>query len=283
MNNIFKKYARKIIIYLFVFLFSAIAIAPLLWIISCSLKPPEEIYAYPPSLLPKNPTLDNFERLTKIKGGAGNMLIATLNSLVVAIPALIICLINSALGGYYLSRSKSRFKGWLLFFIFFVQLVPSIVLTIPLYIWFLGIGLIHNLIALIIIYQSILVPLSTAFMKDYFDSIPRELEESAMVDGCSRLWSLVKVTLPLAAPGIVSIAIFAFLHAWEEYLLALIIIFSPSKRTVPLQLGGFIEEYTIDWGGIMAAAVWALIPIIVVFLFLQKYFIAGLTAGAVKA
>jgi len=278
-----KKVARRAIVYLLVFIFSAIAIFPILWIISCSLKPPEEIYAYPPSLVPENPTLENFGRLLEIRGGQGNMYIATLNSLKVTVPALLICLTISALGGYYLSRSRSRIKSRALFFIFFVQLVPAIVLIIPLYVWFAGMGLIDNLMALTIAYQSFLVPLSTAFMKDYFDSIPSELEEAAMIDGCSRFSALIKVILPLASPGIVSIAIYAFLHGWGEYLLSSILILTPPNRTVPLQLGGFIMEYTIDWGGIMAASVWALIPVILIYLFLQRYFVAGLTGGAVKA
>jgi len=273
----------RIVIYLLAFLFSTIALFPILWIISCSLKPSEEIYAFPPSLIPNSPTLENFRRLLEIRAGEGNMYVATLNSLVVTIPALIICLTISALGGYYLSRSRSRIKSWMLLLIFYVQLVPAIVLVVPLYSWFSGMELIDNLVALIIAYQAFLVPLSLAFMKDYFDSIPIDLEEAAMVDGCSRFGAFIRVTLPLASPGIVSIAIFAFLHAWEEYLIASTIILTPLKRTVPLQLGGFITEYTIDWGGIMAAAVWALIPIIIIYLFLQKYFVRGLTAGAVKA
>jgi len=279
----YPKETRIVVIYLLVFLFSIIALFPILWIVSCALKPPEEIYAFPPSIIPIRPTLENFNRLLEIRAGEGNMYIATLNSLVVTIPALSICLIVSALGGYYLSRSRSRIKSWILFSIFFIQLVPAIVLSIPLYTWFSEMELIDNLVALIIAYQAFLVPLSTAFMKDYFDSIPIDLEEAAMVDGCSRFEAFVRVTLPLASPGIVSVAIFAFLHGWEEYLLASVIILTPLKRTVPLQLGGFITEYTIDWGGIMAAAVWALIPIIIIYLFLQKYFVRGLTAGAVKA
>ena len=274
---------RTLIIYLLLCFFSIVAIGPTLWIFSCALKSGEEIYAYPPSIIPKHPTLENFVKLQKIRVGQGNMITATSNGLIVALFATFICLTISTLGGYGLSRMRSPLKSKLLFFIFFVQLVPTIVLTIPLYVWFADLGLIDKLIGLIVAYQSFLVPISIAFVKDYIDSVPVELEEAALVDGCSRFWAFIKISLPLSAPSIASVAIFAFLHAWEEYLLASVLILTPDKRTPPLQLAAFIGEYMIDWGGIMAGAIWVLLPVIIVFLLLQKYFVAGLTTGAVKA
>lgn len=285
MSLLARQNAKFLVVYTLLFLFSTIAIFPLIWTLSCALKTPEETYVYPPRLIPQKPVLDNFYKLffQEVRVGHGNMLTATLNSLNVTLPSVTICLIISIFGGYSLSRTRAKFKSWGIFLIFFVQLLPLIVLTVPFYIWFAGMGLIDKTAVLIIAYHSFLLPLSIAFMKDYFDSIPKELEEAAMIDGCSRFGVLIRITLPLALPGLASIAIYAFLHAWEEYLLASVLLLSPNNRTVPLQLVSFIEEYMIDWGGIMAAAIWTMIPVLLIFIFVQKYFVAGLTAGALKA
>lgn len=272
---------RKVLIYMGLIIFSIIAIFPTFWTISTALKPRNEVYAFPPLILPRQPTLSNFFEVFNIQL-RGNMLVATLNSLKVTIPAITISLIATIASGYSLSRTRSRFKSRALFLIFFAQLIPAIVLSIPLYVMFANMSLIDNVLSLIIAYQAFLVPLSTAFMKDYFDSIPIELEESAMVDGCSQLQAFIRVCLPLAAPGIAAIAIFVFLHCWEEYLFASIFILSVENRTVALQIGRFISEWAVDWGGVMAASLWLMFPVIIVFIFMQKWFISGLTGGALK-
>ncbi|MEM2425266.1 MAG: carbohydrate ABC transporter permease [Candidatus Bathyarchaeia archaeon] len=279
-----RKRIRIITIYTLLSLFSIFAILPILWTFSCAIKTPEEIYTYPPSLFPQNPNLENFYRafFKEARAGHGTMLTATLNSLRVALPATLVSLASSSLGGYALSRMKGRYKTWLIFSLFFAQLIPSIVLVIPLYIWFTRLRLVNTVIGLILAYQSFLVPISTAFMKDYFDSIPLDLEEAALIDGCSRFGAFIKITLPLASPGIASVAIFSFLQSWGEFILASALIISPNSRTVPLQLMSYIAEYMIDWGGIMAAAIWAMLPVLAFFIIIQKYFITGLVAGAIK-
>jgi ABC-type glycerol-3-phosphate transport system permease component len=262
-------------------MFSFIAILPMFWTISTALKPRPEVYAYPPLIIPQQPTLSNFFEVFNMKIRE-NMIVSTLNSLKVTLPAIAISLTVTILSGYSLSRGRGRFKASALFLIFFAQLIPAIVLSIPLYVMFANLGLIDNALSLIIAYQAFLIPLSTAFMKDYFDSIPIELEESAMVDGCSRFYAFIRISLPLAAPGIAAIAIFIFLHCWEEYLFASIFILSVNNRTVALQLGRFISEWAVDWGGIMAASIWMMLPVIIVYISMQKWFISGLTGGALK-
>ena len=276
-----KHWKKQLLMYFMLITFSLIAIFPIFWTISTALKPRNEVYAYPPLIIPQEPTLSNFFEVFNLEIRE-NMLVATVNSLKVTLPAIAISLAATILSGYSLSRSRSQLKSRALFLIFFAQLIPAIVLSIPLYVMFASLGLIDNVLSLIVAYQAFLVPLSTAFMKDYFDSIPIELEESAMVDGCSRFHAFIKVSLPLAAPGIAAIAIFIFLHCWEEYLFASIFILSVNNRTVALQVGRFISEWAVDWGGVMAASIWLMLPVIFVFVFMQKWFISGLTGGALK-
>jgi multiple sugar transport system permease protein len=246
--------------------------------LSTSLKPLTDIFRMPPKLLPSPLT---FAYYTKILGDVFFVRYFT-NSTLVASTTTFISVIIAILGAYSLARF--RFFGIRIFsrFVLFSYLLPSVLLMVPLYVMLAKIGLVDTLWGLILTDISFTLPFSLWILHSFFMDIPRELEEAAMVDGCSRLGALVRVVIPLSAPGIIAVALYTFVLAWNDYLYALILISSESKKTLPLGIASFASQYDIRWGDAMAASVIASFPVILFFMFFHKYLIKGLTAGAVK-
>lgn len=265
--------------YLGLILFSLVLVFPLLWMISTSFKPGNEIFTKIPRWIPKQPTIENYRF----------MLLHTtypvyyLNTLKVSIITTVFALVISVFAGYSLSRFRFRGRGFLGVLIIAVQMFPYVLLVIPMFIVMRSLGLINTHLSLIIAYSTFALPFSTWMLKGYFDTISVSLEEAAIIDGCRRSQILFRIILPLSAPGLVAVAMFTFILGWREYIYALAFTRSEKLRLLTVGLALMQGQHgRISWGQIMSGAVLACIPAILVFTILQKYMVQGFTRGAVK-
>jgi multiple sugar transport system permease protein len=209
-------------------------------------------------------------------------LIAIRNSFVVASSVTLISLVVASLAAYSMVRFQYRFKGLIGRLILFAYLTPTSLLFIPLSILIARLQLGNTLHGLILVYLTFSLPVSTWMLQAYFAAVPRELEEQGMIDGLSRLGALIRIVLPLSAPGLAAVAIFTFTGAWNELLLALVLITSESRRTAPLALNYLITSDVLPWGPLMAGAVVSSVPLMLLYFVAQRFVVQGVTAGAVK-
>ncbi|HVY51050.1 MAG TPA: carbohydrate ABC transporter permease [Devosia sp.] len=263
--------------------YAALAIAvllvafPIYWMIATSLKLPKEIFRQP-SLAPMAPTLNNYVSLLFEK----DFLTAIRNSFIVATTVTIISVLISSFAAYSMVRFRYRFRGLIGRVILFAYLTPTSLLFIPLSIVMAQLRLGNSLYGLILVYLTFSLPLATWLLQGYFRSVPRELEEQGMVDGLTRLGALLRIVLPLSAPGLAAVAIFTFTGAWNELLLALVLITSESQRTAPLALNYLITSDVLPWGPLMAGAVISSVPLMILYFIAQRFMVQGMTAGSVK-
>jgi multiple sugar transport system permease protein len=250
---------------------------PIYWMIITSLKLPRDIYRVP-SLWPKTFTLDNFNKLL----ADGSFLLAIRNSLIVATVVTFISVVTSSFAAYSMVRYRYRFRGVFGRLILFAYLTPGSLLFIPLSIVMAQLHLGNSLVGLILVYLTFSLPLSTWLLQGYFRGVPRELEEQGMIDGLSRFGALLRITLPLSAPGLAAVAIFTFTGAWNELLFALVLITSETQRTAPLALNYLITSDVLPWGPLMAGAVISSVPLMVLYFVAQRFMVAGMAEGAVK-
>lgn len=229
------------------------------------------------SFFPTHPTLHNFE---VIRHSSFDTFVV--NSFVVAGAGTAVAVVAAIFGGYALSRFRQRGLEGYSRLLLAVQMVPIVLTLLPLFLVMRRFQLIDTHLGVIIIYGAFLLPFSTWIARAFFDSIPADLEEAAWVDGCSRIQTLVRVVAPLAAPGLVSIAILCFITAWNEYLLASVFLRSDNLLTVGVGLQLFTAQNTTQWGPVMAGATIAMVPSVLVYLAFQRYFVSGALAGAVK-
>ncbi|NLS04178.1 carbohydrate ABC transporter permease [Rhizobium sp. P32RR-XVIII] len=269
----------KIMLYLLVLTAVTVIGFPLFWMLICSFKPGGELYATPPTFLPHEWTLQNYRDLFV----QTNFLTYFANSLIVAFGATFLSLIVGGLGAYSLSRFN--FFGIRAFSsaTLICYMLPEVLIVLPLYIYVVKLGMADTLISLIVANTAFTLPLALWFMRSYFNAIPVSLEESAMIDGCTRLGAMMRVTVPLALPGIVSVGVFSFNHAWNEFLFALVFISSETNKTLPLGLATWIGQDNIySWGMLLSGAVLVTIPVILFYLLVQRKLVVGLSEGGSK-
>lgn len=256
----------------------AIAILfPVYFMFMISLKQPKDIYRTP-SLLPLNASFKNYEELI----GEDNFFVNVGNSLLVAGASTFVSVLFSSMAAYSLVRLKYLYRNWIGRLILFTYLMPSGMLFIPLSVMISRLQLGNTLHGLIFVYLTFAAPLSTWLLMGYFRSIPFELDEQAMVDGATRFQAFYRIILPLTGPGLVAVSVFTFTAAWNELLYALIFITSPSLQTVPVAISRLITGDVFRWGLIMAASMFAALPVMVLYYFAQRFVVQGLAAGAVK-
>jgi multiple sugar transport system permease protein len=254
-----------------------VVLFPIYWMATTSLKLPRDIVRTP-SLWVHALTFENYRILVEDKGFLTNIR----NSLLVAGTVTVIAVVISSLAAYSLMRFRYRFRGLIGRLILFAYLTPTSLLFIPLSILMAKLGLGNSLTGLILVYLTFSLPLATWLLSGYFRSVPRELEEAAVIDGLSRMGALIRIVLPLSAPGLAAVAIFTFTGAWNELLLALVLITSDSARTAPLALNYLITSDVLPWGPLMAGAVLSSLPLMVLYFLAQRFMVQGLTAGSVK-
>lgn len=262
---------------------SAIAAAfllPFLWTLSTALKPRAQVLVYPPRWIPSPVVFESFRTLWTIKDGAYRLY--TLNSLIVALATTTLVVILSTLAGYGFSRMKFPGK-WALFAVLLSTLmIPHQSILVPLFTLMKRLGLLNTYWTMILIYTTFQLPLSTFIMKNSFDSIPAALSEAAALDGCTDLGIFRRIMLPLVGPGIATIIVLVFMWSWNEFLTALVFTTSQQLRTLPVGLSDFVANYTIEWNLLCAGGVYSSLPIVVLFIFLQRYFIRAIVSGAIK-
>jgi multiple sugar transport system permease protein len=256
----------------------AVVFVPMYWIVVTSFKTGRQILLSQSVYLPHPFTLDNYVYLFQ----ESRFALWIRNSAVTATASTLLSLVIGTLGAYALTRL--RFPGRRTFagLVLVTYLVPPGLMFIPLYQTFIRVGYTDSLGTLILAYPTFLVPFVTWLLMGFFRSIPRELEEAALVDGATRVQALRRVVLPLAAPGLLAAGLFCFTLSWNEFLYALIFIADDSLKTLPVGLSEFVVSDFAFWGQLMAAATLASLPVIVVYIYLHKYMVQGLTAGAVK-
>ena len=258
-------------------LIALFALAPLLWAISSAFKSDAEIMTNL-SPIPIEPTLEHF-RVVLAETEFG---LWFRNSLLVSLGVTLLSVVVGSLAGYAMSRWNFRGRGVYGNSLLVVQMFPAVMLAIPLYLLLTRFGLIDTLWALLVTYLTFALAFSVWMLKGYFDGIPRELEEAALIDGASRLQALWHVILPVAGPGVVTVAVFSFLLSWNEFFFAYVFLASTENFTLSLGMYGFIQQFTTQWGNIMAAGVLTTLPVLVFFFLLQRALTRGLVAGATK-
>lgn len=266
--------------YLILIVIASGAVFPLFWMISCSLRPFGELFAYPPLLLPKTWTLRFYRDVLQYT----QFLLYFRNSLIVAAGTTLVGVTFACLAAYSLARERFRGSALLHRGILLAYLFPSIILIIPLFVGFTWLGLINTRVGLVVAYTTFSFPFCTWLLAAYFRGIPREIEEAAVIDGATHVTILLRVYVPLAAPAIVTAAIFTFILAWNEFVLALILATSESIKTLSVGFYGRVlsGEMADAWGAILAWAALMVVPPLLFFLLIEKRLVEGLTGGAVK-
>ncbi len=254
------------------------AALPVLWMLSSSFKPNTEIFAYPPSLIPADFTLDAYTTIFTDPVKIRFFLNSYLVSLSVTVPTLLV----AVLAAFAFSRFDFPFKKALNLVIISVQAVPPITLLIPYFGLIVFLGVYNTYQGLILTYMVFTLPYAIIMMTGYFNTLPRELDEAVKVDGGSSWTALWRILVPISVPGLVSVGIYTFMIAWNEYLFALTLTKTPEMRTVPIGIQLLMGQHSYEWNQMMSMSILGCIPILLLFLFFQRYFIGGMTAGAVK-
>jgi multiple sugar transport system permease protein len=254
------------------------ALFPLFWLLKVSLTPNDLLYTEGVRMWPSRITFDHFAFVLK----HSDFPIFFRNSLIVAGSTSIVVTLLASLSGYALSRFTFRGKYWIVGLMLLTQMFPLVMLVAPIFKILSPLGLTNSLTGLVIVYTAFNLPFATFLMQSFFDGIPKDLEEAAMIDGATQFVAFRQIILPLTLPGIAATLGFVFTAAWSELLFALMLISSNSASTFPVGLLTFVSKFSVDFGQMMAAGVLALIPACVFFLLIQRYLVQGLTAGAVK-
>ncbi len=266
------------VIYSLLIIGAVLALFPIFWMLSVAFRSNVEIFSVPPAWLPPTFTMEAFDAVLK----TSQYVRMYVNSYGVSLAVSAVSLAMAILAGYGFSRFKFHGSRPLQLFIIGTQMVPPISLVVPYFILMVILNLYDTYWGLIVTYTAFVLPFATLMMTSYFNTIPTDLEEAAMVDGCTRVGSMVRVVLPLMLPGMVATGVYAFLLAWNEFLYAVALTQSESLRLVPVGIALLMGEHVYQWNVMMALSILASLPLLVMFLFLQRYLISGLTVGAVK-
>jgi ABC-type glycerol-3-phosphate transport system permease component len=278
-SHIIRKIIWETVFYAALIVMAAMVALPFYWMVKTSFETGRGLFSYPPDFIPRQLSLDGYRTVA-----TGTPIGLWLwNSFVVSAGSTLMALVAGVSGAYGLSRFRYRGKGALALVILTTQMMPPLVLIIPIYTIFIQLGLTDTLFGLMLGNFAFSLPVVIWMMKSIFDSIPFEIEEAARVDGASWPYILAFVTLPIALPGLVATGIFTFLNGWDEFMFARTIVTSVDKWVGTVGLASFIGSYVTPWDQILSAATIFSFPPVVLFLLVQRYFIAGLGAGAVKA
>ena len=272
------KYIRNSILYLIAIIGAIAMIFPFLWMISNSLQAHIFVIEYPPKLIPDNPSFENFIRAWT----SNNFQLYFINSSITASAATIGAVICSAMAAYAFARFEFKGKEILFTIFLLVLMVPDIVTIMPKFLLAKTLGLRNSLWGLILFYIGMNISLNTFLLRGFFESQPKELEEAMVLDGANPFNVFFGLAIPLAAPALATVTIFTFLANWDEFIWALTIIDDQAKRTLPIAIYSFQGQHGTEWGLTFAAMIIALIPVVLIFISLQRYFTGGLTTGAFK-
>lgn len=269
---------RTFFFYLAIAAFVITVVFPFIWQVRTSLMPPQEINSMPPRWLPSHWFPDYYYNVFVKRG----FLKYLKNSFIVATATTLVSLMVSSFAGYAIARLRFRYKNLILAMVLTISMLPMVALISPLFLVLKNLKLLNTYAGLVLPYTTLAMPLAIWNLTAFFREIPKELEESAKVDGCTPMQVFGRIMLPLAVPGVFTTAILIFIQAWNEFLLSLTFMTAEHMRTVPVAIALFPGEFELPWGDIAAASIILTIPLIILVLILQRRIIAGLTAGAVK-
>jgi multiple sugar transport system permease protein len=273
-----RRHRGVLVIWLLAIPIVLLSLGPFLWLLKTSLVPESRIFVRPLEYLPSTVTLENFVMLFERMNFFGYFA----NSFIVAIGSTVLGLIISMSSSYAFARFRFRGRRFFMTLFLVIPMFPTVLILIPIYDIMRVTGLLNTYGSLIVAYSSFTIPFAVWMMTGYFAALPVEMEEAARVDGCSRLGAFVRVLLPTAVPGISATALYIFIVSWNEYTFAAMLAQDEAVRTLPVALQFFITEFTVNWGLLAAGGVIVSLPVILLFVVLQRQLIAGLTAGAVK-
>lgn len=272
--------AESALVYAILLLVALVAVFPFVWMIRTALTPPAQAFSTPPSLLPPEWTVDNFSRV--LESPSIPFLLQLGNTAFVSIVTTVLVLLFGVSGAYALARL--RFVGQRAFgmSLLVVQMFPGVLLVIPLFVVMVNLGLANSYVGLILAYSTGILPFTVWFLRGYFVAIPEELGDAGRIDGCGHVGVLFRIILPLARPGLAAAATLAVVSAWNEFLLAFVLINDVDRRVLSVGLASFIDQFTSDYSGLFAMATLTTLPIVVIFVLFQRQLVGGLAAGGVK-
>lgn len=252
---------------------------PIAWMLSVSFRPNVEVMKIPPDWLPQVFTLEGYRKFFSNPRYVG----VFFNTLLISVIVTFLSLILGALAAYALARF--RFKGYraVMMFLIITQMFPLVLLCIPYFRVFITLGLYDTIVALIIVYLTFTLPFVILMLRSYFLSIPRDMEEAAMVDGCTRYGAIFRILFPMSYPAFIGAGLYTFLLAWNEFLFAVVLVESWENRVLTMAIYSLLAEFVTDWNTMMAFSVLASLPLVGVFIFLQRYMVQGMTGGALTS
>ncbi len=260
------------------------AAVPMVWMFLTSIKTQFAALQYPPQWFPREPTLENYRNLLSPYSDVGPEFLRYMaNSIWVSTATTLVGVIVAVPAAYAFSRFRFPGRGFLFYSVLLRNMFPAVIFLMPLFIVMRNLQLINTHASLIITYLTFGLPLSIWLLKGFYDNIPIELEQAARIDGASQFQAFLRVIMPLSAPGIIATSIYTFIIAWNEYLYALTFLNDRDMLTMPVGLRRFFSEYVSNWPGLMAAAFIMSVPVVILFIMLQKYFVRALTEGAIKS
>jgi multiple sugar transport system permease protein len=258
---------------------SAIMMFPVAWMLTVSVRPNVEVMKIPPQWIPTVFTLAPYGKVL----GSSRYLRTFANSYFIALVVTAVSLFVGALAAYALARFRFLGQRSVIMFLIITQMFPLVLLCIPYFRIVVRLGLYDTLTSLILVYTTFTLPFCILMLRSYFVQIPKEMEEAAMVDGCNRLGAIVRTLVPLSIPALVGAGLYTFLLAWNEFLFAVVLIESWEKRVITVAIYSLLAEFVTEWNMMMAFSVLASAPLVVAFIFLQRYVVQGMTAGAIKS
>lgn len=268
----------NVMIYTLLIIGVMLTVIPFIYMVSTSLKGAVYVFEYPPRFIPAEPTFGNFVAAWTSKSFDRYFL----NSIMVTTSTTLLVVLFSSMMAFAFARFNFMFKKPLYYSIMIFMMLPAMTLIVPQFMLASKLNLLNSLPGLVVVYVAINLPLNTFILTGFLKQVPRELEEAAMIDGASS-WAIYwRIMLPLSKPALATVAIFSSLGAWDEYVWALTVLNDPSKRTLPVAIAAFQGVFYSDWGLVFAASLIAIVPIIVLFVLLQRYFIKGAISGAIK-
>ncbi|NVL89738.1 MAG: carbohydrate ABC transporter permease [Desulfobacterales bacterium] len=267
----------KLLFYGIIFIIIFLSLLPFIWFVHTSLKTEGEVTAIPPKLVPSGSL--NFYRSAITDY---NLLHYVRNSVIVAGATTCVTLFISVFAAYALARLRLKYKGLIMGSLLLVSMFPQISIAGPVWKILQALGWLNSYQGLIIPYVTLTLPLGVWILTSFFNELPKELEDAARIDGCTRIQALYKIVIPLAAPGVFTAAILVFIYAWNEFFFALLIMTQQKFQTLPIGIALFQGQYTLPWGEIAAASTVATVPLVVVVFLFQKRIVSGLSAGAIK-
>jgi len=277
-TNSARRAGHRIIVWVSGTVLAAFAVVPLLWGVSTSFKSVADVYTFPPKWIPSPVTLANYASV--IRNPA--LVHEFINTLIIASTTTVIALIISILGGYGFSRYRFRGRNTLLWTVLLTQLFPRVVVIVPYFVILRNFRLINTYQGLVLVYLIVVFPVAIWMIKGFFDNLPKEIEEAAIMDGCSILRMLWSIIIPMSRPALAAVTMYSFILAYNEFLFALVFTNGLAKRPLSVGLAFFIDDTGVNWGQLMAASLLMSLPAIVVFSFAQKLLVRGLSEGAVK-